>query len=662
VGVAFFGDGAVNHGAFHESLNFAGVQKAPAVFVCENNLYATATPLTMATLNTEVATRAAAYGIPGVTVDGNDVLAVWQVMAQAVARARRGEGPTLIESKTYRTVGHHEGEPLVGTYRTQEELDLWKTRDPIPRFRKVLVENLKLAESSELDELENKVRREMDEAVEFARRSPEPELSTYLRDAWSSPINAHMDGVPSTSTSAPVVQGWLEAVRNGIAEEMRKNPHTLYFGEGIGERGGSFAHTKELWKEFGAQRVVDTPISELGFTGAAIGASATGVRAIADLMFVDFLFETGGQVPLQLSKLRYMSNGQMSSPTVIRAPCGAIKCAGPHHSGTYHSIWAHFPGLIVVMPSNPADAKGLIKSALRGSDPVIFLEPKALFASKGEVPTGEHFVPFGVARIAKPGKDFTLVAAGRMVPLSLEAAAKLEAEGASAEVIDLRTIAPLDVPAILASVAKTGKLLVVDEGYAMCGLGAEVAAAVGEEAFDDLDAPVSRLTMDPVSHPLHPGLEAECMPTVERIATAARELMAGKAIIPKRPLVAGRSSGATPTLPAATPVAAPVAAPSPAPTSAPAPASPRPAPVNGNGFGEALILPHGDLTVSEATVVKWLKQPGEKFQKDEAIVDVETEKAVSSVEAPFAGRLSQILVPVGEKVKMGSTLGLIEKA
>jgi 2-oxoisovalerate dehydrogenase E1 component len=405
---------------------------------------------------------------------------------------------------------------------------------------------------------------------------------------------------------------------------------------------------------------VDTPISELGFTGAAIGASATGVRAVSDLMFVDFLFETGGQVPLQLSKLRYMSNGQMSSPAVIRAACGAIKCAGPHHSGTYHSVWAHFPGLIVVMPSNPADAKGLIKSALRGSDPVIFLEPKALFASKGEVPQGEHLVPFGVARIAKPGKDFTLVAAGRMVPLSLEAAAKLESEGVSAEVIDLRTIVPLDVPAILASVAKTGKLLVVDEGYAMCGLGAEIAAAVGEEAFDDLDAPVSRLTMDPVSHPLHPGLEAECMPSVERIAAAARELMAGKAVIPKRPLVAGRSSAVIPAVSAAAPVAAAVAAPSPAP--APAPATARPAPVNGNGSGEALILPHGDLTVSEATVVKWLKQPGEKFQKDEAIVDVETEKAVSSVEAPFAGRLSQILVPVGEKAKMGSTLGLIEKA
>ena len=250
----------------------------------------------------------------------------------------------------------------------------------------------------------------------------------------------------------------------------------------------------------------------------------------------------------------------------------------------------------------------------------------------------------------------TLVAAGRMVPLSLEAATKLEAEGVSVELIDLRTIVPLDVPAILASVARTGKLLVVDEGYAMCGLGAEIAAAVGEEAFDDLDAPVSRLTMDPVSHPLHPGLEAECLPTVEKIVAAARELMAGKAVLPKRPLVAGRSA-------AVAPVAVPaVIAPTPAPAPVAAPAPARPAAVNGNGAGEALILPHGDLTVSEATVVKWLKKPGEKFQKDEAIVDVETEKAVSSVEAPFAGRLSQILVPVGEKVKMGTTLGLIEKA
>ena len=399
---------------------------------------------------------------------------------------------------------------------------------------------------------------------------------------------------------------------------------------------------------------MDTPISELGFTGAAIGASATGVRAIADLMFVDFLFETGGQVPLQLSKLRYMSNGQMCAPVIIRAPCGAIKCAGPHHSGTYHSIWAHFPGLIVVMPSNPADAKGLMKSALRGSDPVIFLEPKALFSSKGEVPSGEHLVPFGVARVAREGRDLTLVTVGRMVLLSLEAAGKLEKEGISVEVIDLRTIVPLDLPTVMASVARTGRLLVVDEGYAMCGLGAEIAAAVGEEAFDELDAPVGRLTMDPVSHPLNPGLEGECMPSVERIFAAAKDVLSGKLALPKRPVVVGRSS-ASETVSVVAPSVSPVSTvPSQPPVSKPT--------VSGNGAGgEPLILPHGDLTVNEATVVKWLKKTGESFQKDEAIVDVETEKAVSSVEAPFAGRLAEILVPVGEKVKMGTTLGLISK-
>jgi 2-oxoisovalerate dehydrogenase E1 component len=660
VAVAFFGDGAINHGAFHESLNFAGVQKSPTIFLCENNLYATATPLTMATLNTEVATRAAAYGVPGIAVDGNDVLAVWRVMDEAVARARRGEGPTLIEAKTYRTVGHHEGEALVGTYRTQEELDLWKTRDPILRFRRQLTEELKLASVAELDGLEQKVRQEIEEAVEFARKSPQPELHSYLRDAWSSPINAHLSKLPVGLAGPAATQGWLEAVRDGIAEEMRTNPNTLYFGEGIGERGGSFAHTKELWKEFGAQRVVDTPISELGFTGAAIGASATGVRAIADLMFVDFLFETGGQVPLQLSKLRYMSNGQMCAPVIIRAPCGAIKCAGPHHSGTYHSIWAHFPGLIVVMPSNPADAKGLMKSALRGSDPVIFLEPKALFSSKGEVPSGEHLVPFGVARVAREGRDLTLVTVGRMVLLSLEAAGKLEKEGISIEVIDLRTIVPLDFPTVMASVARTGRLLVVDEGYAMCGLAAEIAAAVGEEAFDELDAPVGRLTMEPVSHPLNPGLEGECMPTVEKILVAAKEVIDGKPTLPKRPVVAGRVPPAASQTPVTVPAVASVPS---APTPAAVPSRPAaPAAVASNGaVGEPLILPHGDLTVNEATVVKWLKKTGESFQKDEPIVDVETEKAVSSVEAPFAGRLSEILIPVGEKVKMGTTLGLISK-
>ena len=263
-------------------------------------------------------------------------------------------------------------------------------------------------------------------------------------------------------------------------------------------------------------------------------------------------------------------------------------------------------------------------------------------------------MPFGVARVAREGRDLTLVTVGRMVLLSLEAAGKLEKEGISVEVIDLRTIVPLDLPTVMASVARTGRLLVVDEGYAMCGLGAEIAAAVGEEAFDELDAPVGRLTMDPVSHPLNPGLEGECMPSVERIFAAAKDVLSGKLALPKRPVVVGRSS-ASETVSVVAPSVSPVSTvPSQPPVSKPT--------VSGNGAGgEPLILPHGDLTVNEATVVKWLKKTGESFQKDEAIVDVETEKAVSSVEAPFAGRLAEILVPVGEKVKMGTTLGLISK-
>lgn len=648
IGVAFFGDGAINHGAFHESLNLAGAQNAGVLFVCENNLYATATPLHVATRNTDIASKASAYGITGVSVDGNDVLAVWRVGQEAVGRARQGGGPTLIEAKTYRVVGHHEGDPLVGTYRTQEELDAWKQRCPILLFRHRLVEEFGIASTAELDTIEAEVKRKVDQAVDFARRSPEPDPESFPLHCWSENVNSSF---PQPATSESKVQGWLEAVRDGIAEEMRRDPHILYFGEGIGERAGSFAHTKGLWSEFGERRVVDTPICELGFTGAAIGASATGCRTIADLMFVDFLFETGGQIPLQASKLRYMSNGQMSCPLVVRAPCGAIKSAGPHHSGTYHAMWSHLPGLIVAMPSNPADAKGLMKAALRGNDPVLFLEPKALFSSKGEVPQGEHIVPFGVARVAREGGNLTLVAAGRMVSLALEAAVSLEKSGIQCEVIDLRTIVPLDVDTITKSLAKTGRLLVVDEGYSMCGIGAEIAAIAGELAFDELDAPVARLHLEPVSHPFSPKLETAVLPSVEKIIAYAKALVSGKALVQRRPRrdfptaeISSPSSTEKP-LPAATDASVETVPPAPANDEILA--------------GEPIIMPHGDLTVSEAKVVRWLKNVGDIIAAGEGVVEVETDKAVLQIDAPQAGRLTQVLAPVDRIVKMGETLGIL---
>lgn len=641
VAVAFFGDGAVNHGAFHESLNFAGVQKLPVVFVCENNQYATATPLAMATLNTEIATKAAAYGIPGVAVDGNDVLAVWEVTRKAVQRARSGGGPTLIEAKTYRVVGHHEGDPLTGTYRTQEELDYWKNRCPIANFRdKLIAKNQVTAE--QLDAVDRDVEVRIARAVDFARSSPTPDPAQANDHVWAEPLHPSVQSAPATAETK--IQTWLEAVRDGIAEEMRRDPHIIYLGEGTGERGGSFAHTKGLWHEFGARRMIDTPIAELGFTGAAAGASASGCRAVADVMFADFMFEAASQIIEQAAKLRYMSNGQTSVPMIVRAAWGTIKNTGPHHSGSYHPIWAHCPGLIVVIPSSPADAKGLFKTALRASDPVMFLDPKALFPTKGPVPVGEHLVPFGVANIVRSGSDLTIVSCGSPIHRCLDAAEQLQEQGISCEIVDLRTIVPLDVETVVASVTKTGHLLVVDEGFSMCGIGAELAAVMMEHAFDELDAPVGRLHTDPVAHPFSPAHENAVVVSAARIVSAAKAVMAGRPEIPRRLQVKK-------SMPAVAPAPAKPAAIAPQARAVPQSAA--------SASGVALVMPNQDLTITEARVIKWLKRVGDPVAKNEPVVEVETDKAVMTVDSPVTGQLIEIVAEQDAVVLLGQQLGTI---
>ncbi len=638
VAVAFFGDGAVNHGAFHEALNFAGVQRAPVIFVCENNLYATATPLASVTLNPEVATRAAAYGIPGVAVDGNDVVAMWQAVRTAAERARAGLGPTLIEAKTYRTVGHHEGDPVLGTYRTQEEWDGWAKRCPVTTFRARLLDEFGIASEDALAAIEARIDGVVKDSVEFARASAEPDPATVMRHVYAEPMNP-----PKAMATRParktVETGWLDAVRDGIAEEMRANANIIYYGEGTGERGGTFAHTKGLYQEFGAARMMDTPISELGFTGAALGASATGCRVIADLMFADFLFEAGGQIVLQAAKLRYMSNGQMHAPMVIRVGAGAVRSAGPHHSGTYHPVWAHIPGLIVCLPATPADAKGLMKTALNAGDPVLMLETKALFASKGPVPEGEdHYVPFGLARIARTGRDITIAAAGQMVHRALEAADVLATEGIEAEVIDLRTIAPLDAESVADSVRKTHRLLVVDEGWPMMGVGAELGQAMNELAFDALDAPVARLHTAPVTHPFGPALERAMLVNADLVARRVREVLAGVATAPWR--WRGRTDGQQAPIEVTAAVVA-------VKTEAVA------------VDGVAITMPFGDLTIDSGKLVRWVVAEGAVVAKGDTVAEIETDKALVEIEAPAAGKVARIVTAEGTVVKMGGVIGAV---
>ena len=339
----------------------------------------------------------------------------------------------------------------------------------------------------------------------------------------------------------------------------------------------------------------------------------------------------------------------MTAPTVVRVGAGALRSSGPHHSGIYHPVFAHMPGLIVCVPSTPADAKGLMKTALRAGDPVIMLEPKALFASKGEVPVGEHYVPFGSASVVRSGTDITIVAAGQMVPRALEAADLLAADGVAAEVIDLRTIMPLDVDTIVASVGKTHHVLVVDEGWAMCGIGGEIAQTINELAFNELDGPVGRLHPAATSHPFAPVLERAMLVDTAQIVDGARQVLAGIAPVPDHwhtPQLSGESRIPAAALPRATPV--PLAA---APAQRP-PVAPD---------EREITMPFGDLTVSEGTVVAWLKAVGDAVREGELVAEIETDKAVVEIEAPAAGTLAAIDQPVGAVVPMGGRIGLVKR-
>jgi 2-oxoisovalerate dehydrogenase E1 component len=316
------------------------------------------------------------------------------------------------------------------------------------------------------------------------------------------------------------------AAREGLAEEMERDSTVFVVGEGIGERGGNWATTVGLYERFGPMRLRDTPISERGFTGLCTGAALVGGRPIVDFMFIDFLLDAWGEIINQMAKMQYMSSGRLKMPIVLRGAIGVGHASATHHSGSYYSMLGHVPGLKVVIPTNPRDAKGLIKTAIRSDDPVFFLEHKSVFGVKGPVPDEEYLIPFGEAAIAREGSDATVVAIGWMVHQTLAACEELAKEGISIEVIDPRTILPLDTDTILESVHKTGRLLIVDEDYSFFGVGAEIAAQVVARGFDDLDAPVQRLNGVFAPVPYSPPLEAAMIPNPKTIAQAIRDLLA----------------------------------------------------------------------------------------------------------------------------------------
>jgi pyruvate/2-oxoglutarate/acetoin dehydrogenase E1 component len=319
------------------------------------------------------------------------------------------------------------------------------------------------------------------------------------------------------------VMMYREALREALAEEMRRDSRVFVVGEEVGRYGGAYAVTKGLIEEFGAQRLVDAPISEASTVGLGVGAAVMGLRPVVELMYVDFIGLAGDQIANQMAKLRYMTGGQVKVPMVLRMQGGTGRSAGAQHSQSLEAWLVHVPGLRVVMPATPADAKGLLKSAIRSDDPVVFIEHKALYALKGEVPEGEHLVPLGRARLAREGGAVSIVTYSRMVHFALEAAQALEKEGIEAEVLDLRSLNPLDWEAVMASVRKTRRAVVVSEAHRTAGFAAELSARIAEEAFELLEGPVARVAARDVPVPAT-HLEKLSIPSVEEIAQAARGL------------------------------------------------------------------------------------------------------------------------------------------
>ncbi len=521
VGVCFFGDGASNEGMFHETMNMASIWKLPIVFVCENNDYALSTKFANATSVDKISKRAAGYGIPGVTVDGNDVIAVHEVMSTAIARARAGEGPSMVEALTYRW-NDHSMRANLPRYRAEDEEEAWRKRDPVKRLEGILLDRDGIDETR-LGLIRAEIEDEIEGAIAFAEKGAQPTVE-MMEAAVYAPHEAHLE--PAQRGSREIT--YAEALNEAMGQEMERDERVFVMGEDVAGIGGIFGSTRGLLDRFGPARVRDTPMSEMGFSGAGVGAAAAGMRPIVEIQIFDFVTYMMDAIVNQAAKFRYMLGGKPTVPIVFRGPQGGGIRLAAQHSQSLEAWFNHVPGLVVIAPSTPYDAKGLLTAAIRDDNPVMFLEHKLLYlGDKAAVPEEPYAIPIGKAAVMREGGDVTVVATQIMVERSLSAALQLEREGIAVEVIDPRTLRPLDEETILASVRKTHRLIVAHEAPKTGGYGGEIAALVAEKAFDYLDAPIVRVGGREVPMPYNDELERAAIPQINDIVDAIRRVCEG---------------------------------------------------------------------------------------------------------------------------------------
>ncbi|MBS0622420.1 MAG: MFS transporter [Verrucomicrobia bacterium] len=523
------GDGATSEGDFHEALNYAGLHKLPVIFVVHDNGWAISVPVREQTAGGSVAQALQnTSGVAVHAVDGTQYQPLATAVECAIARALGGDGPSVIVAKVPRLSSHSNSDDP-GKYRPKEDLEKDMKRDPLPAYKHYLLKEGVCSEE-EMKALEEQIHAEVEEAAHIADQLPFPfpeSAQEHVFKPWHCPTSCPQLGQKEAEGKIVMV----DAINAALVEEMERDAGVVVLGEDVAYgKGGVFGVTRELTAKFGPERCFNTPLAEATIAGVALGLSLDGFhKPVAEIQFADYLWPAFDQLASEIASIHYRSAGQWDVPLVLRMPYGGYIQGGPYHSQSIEAILAHCPGLKIAIPSNAADAKGLLKAAIRDPNPVLFLEHKALyrqtkFCARVE-PGSDYLIPFGKANVVREGQDLTLVGWGMMVVMAMDVASKLAQEGIDIEVIDLRTIIPCDIPTIVTSVKKTGKLLIAHEAPRTSGFGGEIAAQVAEAAFEYLDGPITRVCGLDAPVPYSKPLETAVLPQPSDLEKAIRDLV-----------------------------------------------------------------------------------------------------------------------------------------
>jgi len=518
------GEGSTSEGEFHEALNWSSREKLPVIFHIQDNGYAISVPVSDQIAGSSVFDMVSGYeNLAKYDVDGTNFFETNLAFQQAADRARKGKGPSVIVSRVVRLLSHSSSDDQ-RKYRSEKDLELDMARDPIIKFEKDCL-GANVITKKDIKDIQSEVEKYIEEAVSWVENQDDPDPKTALDHIFSDISEPEEPEINSINDKIVMV----DAINHALDEEMEVNKKMIVYGEDIADpKGGVFTATKGLTDKYGKERVFNSPLAEASIVGTAIGLAITGWKPCVEIQFGDYIWPAMMQIRDEAACIRYRSNGSWTSPLVIRVAVGGYIHGGLYHSQSIDSYFFNIPGIRVAFPSNASDAKGLLKSSLRMDDPVIFLEHKGLYrqgyAATPE-PDKDYVLPFGKANLIEEGDILTIVTWGAMVQKSIDAIKLCNLEKGDVDLIDLRTLNPIDWAAIHNSVEKTGKLLIVHEDLLTGGVGAEIAAKISDELFEELDGPIKRVAAKDCHVPYHDLLEKEVLPQTEQIVEAVNDLM-----------------------------------------------------------------------------------------------------------------------------------------